>query len=262
MTEIKQWFSGNKDYDTGVIIFAKYTKNRFLARTFQKGTSLYLQSKLEYELGKLNVEIEKQKIVKPEAQIVTPLPKTIEPNQPQKVEYPEVILAAKKEIATMYSIIDKMHTELYDLGSSNADNVVAVRKRILEKRKPICKRVDLIYKLKEEYFRTSGNEQKEVINALKEFIVVEPKQHPAFTPHIANSKISGMNDIELLKRKQALSSAISKAQNIIRYQSIRKADTPTPLPVGPKREKYERKLATLKAEYNQIIKEINLRNKQ
>ncbi len=261
MTEIKQWFSGNKDYDTGVIIFAKYTKNRFLARSFQKGTAKYLQSKLEYELGKLNVE-EKQKIVKPEAQIVTPLPKTIEPNQPQKVEYPEVILAAKKEIATMYSIIDKMHTELYDFGSSNSDNVVAARKRILEKRKPICKRVDLLYKLKEEYFRTSGNEQKEVINALKEFIVVEPKQHPAFTPHIANSKISGMNDIELLKRKQALSSAISKAQNIIRYQSIRKADTPTPLPVGPKREKYERKLATLKAEYNQIIKEIHLRNKQ
>lgn len=256
MTEIRQWLSGNKDYNIGVILFAKYTKNKFLARTFQRGSAKYLQAKLEYELGKINVQhaaAEKEKIDKQEIKIV---------GLQKKIEQPDIVIAAKKEIATMYSIIDKMHTELYELGNSNDEKVVSARKRILEKRKPICKRADILYRLKEEYFRTFGNEQKEVIGALKEFIVVEPKQHPALTPHIAKSKISGMNDIELLKRKQSLSSSISKAQNIIRYQSIRKADTPTPLPGGPKREKYERKLATLKAEYNQIIKEINLRNKQ
>ena len=56
MVTIEQWFNGDKDYSTGVDIFRRYSKNRLLLESLTRKKN---QSKLEYELIKLQQKFEK-----------------------------------------------------------------------------------------------------------------------------------------------------------------------------------------------------------
>ena len=263
MNEISQWLSGERDYTTGVALFEKYAKNKALVRTFRHGNVKFWQRKLEYEMGKLVPNNEKLgKIVitgnvgkKLEADVY-PSP---HPNAQKPAAIPTEIMSAKKEIADLYNQIDIIHSQLYETGTSNDTNFVSSRKRLLDKRKPMCVRVDLLYRLKEEYFRTTGDDQREVLAELKELTTAEPAQQPSITTRVAVSKLKAMKDIDLLKRKQALATSITKTHNMLQYQSLKKLDTSAPLPPGPKRDKYERKLAALKLEYKSILQELKNR---
>ena len=259
MNEIDQWLSGNRDYATGVNLFAQYSRNRILIRTFQRGTAKYHQKKLEYELGKLRANDRPSQPVSPKS--LTENRPSIIGRADRKTEIPPVISAIKKEISTLYSQIDMMHAELYECGTSNDEKTTAKRKRLLDKRKPLCERADMLYQIKEEYFRTTGAIQKELLDNITELMTAGVEQQPTIADSADKSKIAGMSDLELLKRRQTLRSSISKTQNMLQYQSIKKNDQPTPLPAGPKREQYQAKLASLKSEYNSIVKEIKRRTK-
>lgn len=255
MEEIKQWLDSERNYDEGARIFAKYSKNKIMARTFLTRKEQYYGGKLAYEMSKL------VKLPRPSQRVVQPII-MISPVRADRKDYlPPVISAIKKEIASLYNLIDKMHGELYDLGTSNAADVVAARKRLLDKRKPACFSVDVLYHLKEEYFRTTGKEQQSVVAEMQKLITPEPSEHPLLTTRVSKAKRIDMSDLQLMKRKQAVASSITKTQNILQYQSVRKEDKETPLPEGPKREHYIKKLNDLKAEYDAIIKEIRLRTK-
>jgi len=67
--------------------------------------------------------------------------------------------------------IDIMHRQLYDLGESNEPAIVKKRYKILEKRKPIIKKADEIYQLKEAYFKTNVIDDK-----LKKLLKTNPKR--------------------------------------------------------------------------------------
>ena len=73
--------------------------------------------------------------------------------------------------------------------------------------------------------------------------------------------VSGLSDLDLSKRRSALRSSITKTQNMLRYQTIRKGDSPTPMPPGPKRDEYQKKLKTLQKEYNAVVAELERRSK-
>ena len=73
--------------------------------------------------------------------------------------------------------------------------------------------------------------------------------------------VTSLSDLDLTKRRSQLSSTITKTRNMLQYQSIRKGDKPAPLPSGPKRDEYERKLAALQAEYNAVADELERRAK-
>lgn len=75
------------------------------------------------------------------------------------------------------------------------------------------------------------------------------------------SDTANMSDLALSKRRTQLRSSITKTRNMLQYQSIRKGDTPTPLPDGPKRDEYEQKLKALQKEYNAVVAELERRSK-
>ena len=68
-----------------------------------------------------------------------------------------------------------------------------------------------------------------------------------------------LSDVELLKRKQQLSSSITKTKNLLKYQSIKKLEVENPL-TGDDKKNAEKKLKDLIKEQNMIINEINRRN--
>ncbi len=260
MHEIARWLSGSRDYAEGVVLFTKYSKNKVLARMFQRGAARFHASKLEYELGKLlngarpsqrTTPISTSKSTAKQGTVRTP-----------NMEVHPVILATKKEVASLYAQIDKMHYELYELGTSNDKATVEARRRILERRQPIIERADALYRFKEEYFRTSGQNQKAVLDKITELQKADVKQQPTTAVNAVSGTIAKMDDMALLKRRNTLRSSIIKTQNMLQYQSIRKGETPTPMPDGFKRDQYAKKLEDLKVEYDAVLSEIKRRSNQ
>ncbi len=271
MNEIQQWIDNpNRDYAAGVSIFARYSSNKGMARTLSKGTARFWMDKLVYEMRKLS----KQDHVRENGQAVSKIcpsknVKTAEnpirwdwknvQHLSRRDAIPEVIMSAKAEISTLYNRIDKAHRELYDLGISNDRSVVAKRKKILDERKPIIVLADTLYRLKEDWF--AGDDS--VLPKIKEIVSAPIAAHPSVSaPKKATADVSFMSDIELAKRKTQLRSSITKCSNMLTYQSIRKGESPTPLPEGKKRSEYEEKLSALKSEFSVICKEIEKRVKK
>ena len=176
---------------------------------------------------------------------------------------PSFILAAKKEISALYALIDKQHRELYDLGTSNEDAVVRKRKKILDGRKPAIERADRLYQLKEEWFALEdGYARYRVAKEIREMLAAPLVEQPSIVETVRTPSlpvVSKMSDLDLSKRRSALRSSITKTQNMLQYQSIRKGDSPAPMPPGPKRDEYERKLAVLKAELTAVCDELERR---
>jgi hypothetical protein len=273
MNEIQSWINDpNRDYAAGVVLFAKYSKNRALVRYFRTGTARFRMDKLVYELGKLVKTTPSAKRI-----VETQNFASLQPQQSERprvtsevtseVSLPRFILAAKKEVSTLYALIDKRHRELYDLGTSNADDVVRKRKKILDGRKPAIERSDRLYRLKEAWFKLEdGPARKRVASDIQELLAAPWKEQPTLAEPVETRRaaslqptVSGFTDLELSKRRSALRSSITKAQNMLQYQSIRKAETPTPMPPGPKRDEYEQKLAALKAELTAVCDELERR---
>lgn len=276
MNDIQQWLDNpGHDYSAGVTLFARYSKNRALVRYFQSGTARFRMGKLIYEMGKL------AKATIPEKRPVgandySPLPQRT-PQHPRatvspataRTQLPPYIIAAKKEISSLYALIDKRHRELYDLGTSNADDVVRKRKKILDGRKPAIDRADRLYRLKEAWIKLEdGPARERVASDIREMLAAPWKEQPTMAEASASPQMQGkqlrdtvgsLSDLDLTNRRSALRSSITKAQNMLQYQTIRKGDSPTPMPPGPKRDEYERKLAALKAELTAVCDELERR---
>ena len=270
MNDIQQWLDNpGHDYFAGVTLFARYSKNRALVRYFQSGTARFRMGKLVYEMGKLTKATipEKRPAV---ANDYLPMPQRI-PQQPHatvspataRTQLPPYIIAAKKEISSLYAFIDKRHRELYDLGTSNADDVVRKRKKILDGRKPAIERADRLYRLKEEWFALEdGPGRERVANDIREMLAAPLVEQPSIVetgraPSLP--VVSKMSDLDLSKRRSALRSSITKTQNMLQYQTICKGNSPAPMPPGPKRDEYEQKLKVLKAELIAVCDELERR---
>ncbi len=262
MTDIEKWLNGERDYEEGVTLFARHSRNKHLARMFVNGASQFHHEKLVYELTKIKGTTAAVKNT-PKTAIKAPKrSKTGAKSTNANEELPAAILAAKKEIVHLYNTIDQEHNRLYDLGTSNDEKTVAKRKRILQKRLPLIARCEELYELKEEYFRTEGATQKEVLDRITEMLKESiPQEQPTNNDdgQLAN-RVASLSDLQLIKRQKQLASSITKTQNMIQYQSITKLEEAAPLPEGPKRDQLTNKLTALKAEYNCVINE--LKNRQ
>lgn len=274
MNDLQQWLNDPAhDYTAGVALFALYSPNKMLVRYFQTGTARFRMAKLVYEMGKLaknklpsstGTQRTSFPIHKDESVAITAVQNKFPSILPQTI-IPDFILAAKKEISSLYALIDKQHRELYDLGTSNEDTVVRKRKKILDGRKPSIERADLLYQLKEEWFSLAdGTARERVSKEIKELLAAPVKEQPtiAETPGRASlPDVYKMSDIDLTKRLTQLRSSITKTRNMLQYQSIRKGNTPTPMPSGPKRDEYKRKLKLLQNELQEVAKELERRGK-
>jgi len=114
-----------------------------------------------------------------------------------------------------------------------------------------------LYELKEEYFKTGvvDPELKKLVKSkIEDEITIT--QTKVILPV---SELSKQTDVELLKRKQQLSSSITKTKNLLKYSSIKKLEFENPL-FGDDKKNAEKKLKDLKNEQNMIINEIKKRN--
>lgn len=279
MTDIQQWLSDrHHDYAEGVAIFARHSANKGMVRTLTKGSARFWMGKLEYEMGKLAKQCTGREMgngAQRDNVVRVPGKDAARVSGRDAARHvststsaiPEVIMSAKAEISSLYAIVDKMHRQLYDLGTGNDDKTVRARKRLLDKRRPIIQRADELYRFKEDYFALDDADAKrKTLARITEMLSAPLAQQPSanIVPTVDEApspSLQNHTDLELAKRKSSLRSAITKLQNMLTYQSIRKADEPSPMPDGPKREEYEAKLAARKREYTAVMNEIDKRTR-
>lgn len=285
MEDIKQYLIDSKrDYREGASLFSKYSKNKYLADYFLRGDAS-LQNKLDYELKKIleipltllfnqkcsneqllstffKKEIRKQqdpKVVEKQPEHIlnkikqeqSPCPANVNP------EYYQIIRRCKDELFDLSTKIATIHNELFEVGKGNSETLCNKRKKLLDKRKPMIRLYDRLYELKEEYFRTEKMPEE-----LKKLIEKTGTSEETVEKNTSKEKISNLTDIQLLRKKTALASSITKLQNKITYQSISKLPQPRPLPTGTVRTAAEKKLKMLKNDYKQVMKSIEERSKR
>lgn len=248
MEDIKTWLTGDRDFKKGVALYEKHAKNSFLLNRFKKDGGKNCAWQLAFELSKIaGVKMTTQKAQQPKT----------EANNKNGEDVPRTILLAKKEIAALYAKIDEMHTQLYEIGTSNNKRDVAKRQKILEYRLPLCVKVDELYQLKEDYFKAKGQAQANILKKI-EYILEEAKEEKKRKKEQVKW-VTTLSDVDLLKRRQYLRSVVTKTQNMLNYQSITKLEELAPMPEGPKREKTENNLKRYKKELAEIEEEIKKR---
>ena len=91
----------------------------------------------------------------------------------------------------------------------------------------------------------------ELPRMLAERVVEEPEP----VQDSSRKELESLYDIELMKKAHSLKVNINKTRHRLEYQSLKKLDTPNPMPESPLRSKLEAKLADLRSQYT-IITEI------
>jgi hypothetical protein len=270
MEEIKQWLISDRDYKTGAILFEKYSKNKILSRYFLRHTTKHSAAQLEYELKKLlgipPVEIRKQTGSNQQLLLgVRTQPhntqrgfiKTRQHGSVSNLKIPEIITAAKGEVAALYRKIAAMHDQLYALGASNESPVVKKRAVLLTKRKPLIARYETLYNLKEEYFRTQSipGELAKLLAQTPNKLIETPQEKEN------ESLFAKLTDIQLLSKINSLRVSVTRQDNMLQYGCITRLNKKNPMPDGPKKEKIIKNLQRLKENYACCIKIKNQREK-
>lgn len=263
MDDIIKWLTSSElDYKKGVDIFLKYSKNQVLNRSFIFGMPKNNQKRLEYEMKKLlkipNELLFKQKcsneqlinnFFKKKDNVLKP--KTTKQNDPIKVN--QEILQAKEVLKNLHIKISMLHHSLYELGESNDNKTVKMRLNILKERIPLIEKYENLYELKEDYFITG-----KVSNELK---ILSQTNISSKSTQTKEKRFNELTDIELLKTKNRIRTTITKTKNKIAYQSDVRLEKKNPLPEGPIKQHFVKKLKNFEGQYKEVCEILRKREK-
>lgn len=267
--EVARWWNAGRDYQQGVMLLARYSKNKVLVHTLIKQTEKFGRGKLEYQLPKA-VGLQRDKMPKadaiaekssefkvqsskleepgtlnpepgtrnsePESRIQNPATSDDEPQY--TTEYGPVIRRLKYEYSDLYNKRSIMHKQMGAVPAENSQVNMTERAMLLAKIKETTDRMDFLYGFEQAYF------EKGIVPIEEE--IWPPDEKPEEIP----------TDAEGLKKlKKNLQTYNSKARNVLLYQSKAKTEQEHPMPKGPKRQRVE--LAIKRRE--EIIEEIERR---
>lgn len=272
MKEVYKWLkSDDKDYNKGVEILAAHCNNKFLVNTFQKSSAQFSMSKLIVELKKvLGMPIADIAMNKPipimdfgiekESININLITSSENPPVVDSVdEIPELIKKAKMIYSELRNRIRDIDESLFNIGTSNASDIVKQRSKLLNERNPLISLSEKIYLLKEEYFITKKipADLEELLKiATGEKLIEQVKKVPIDT------EIKEMTDLDLHKRRSNIVTQVNRQKNQLQFQSDKKEKVENPLPAGPKYDKILDKIKELENEMQLIVDEQNRRKEK
>lgn len=163
-----------------------------------------------------------------------------------KQGYPEIM---RRVIHEFYALLEerrKLHTEAAAIEGNDSDSV-SKRKDLLDTVESISERMDYLWAIKTQF-------EKDKVVPREEIFEVKKEGSPADQEDKENDTIpegASVDDLKTLKKNT--NTKLIRARNMLDYQQTTKAETPNPMPEGPKKVKYEKKVETLTA----FIKDID-----
>ena len=270
--EVEKWLENGGDYEEGVELLRKYSRNRMLVRRYERSAERYLGGTLRALLVRMAKAQGGQQPSRTAVVDAGQQPSTAaedagqQPNTAAATdggqepgedgteaarEVPAVVAEAKSLLHELWVAMSAKQVELRDVGEGNSEREVAERKRIMAERDPIIKDYNELYGLKEEYY-----ERGEVPEELERMV---RRLRGEATEATAKSLWADMSDLELTKARKAKKMQLTRCENQLNYQSNRREPERRPMPDGPKRHQIESKHKTLQAELRDMDLEIERR---
>jgi len=250
--EVLQWWHGARDYNSGVMLYGRYGKNKTLGNTFNKpGKEKTLSGKLHYELCKSagfnwKAMPELPEGMVPERINVLTLPNRTVSDFPtgttnveiddkfpdpgkripiitdvKLLQYPKVIRRLKMEYQEDYQERSITHKKMREVPEANTPANMQTRADYLSQIKVLSKRMDYLYAF-------IGNYESNKVVPLEE--EVWPPENDNLLPE----------NIDALKKiKKNLQTSNVKDNNLLVFQQKTKAEKESPMQPGPRRKKIE-----------------------
>lgn len=165
-------------------------------------------------------------------------------------EYPDIVKRALYEFNELYVQRSKMHRDLKAVGESNDSGSVNQRKALKAGMEAISRRMDVLFNATDRYKKENIIPGEELFaTPVNESSMVQENKG-TFVPFELPATISELN---VLKRN--VQSKLTRHNNKLKFQSVKKLDKTNPMPEGPERIKTEKYIEFLKSE----VERINLR---
>ncbi|MDD4847606.1 MAG: hypothetical protein PHR53_02430 [Bacteroidales bacterium] len=269
--EIIRWLTDSLNWEEGIQLLERYSNNKMQIRIFKQSSPKYQAQQLEYELKKL-AGIPMELLFNQRCSNAQLIAQATHQNQKNVAKKPVVlkptalsktIVEAKTLITHLYTFLAKKQNELYLIGESNDKTACKQRSDIIKARKPVIAIYDQLYNTKEDYFRCCHDAALSA-PLLRKIADINQQANTLLNPdpptkNTTKKTFSDVSDLQLVKRKNALASSITKTENMLNYQSITRLPEPHPMPEGDKRTATMLKLTNLKTEFRSVVKEINNR---
>jgi hypothetical protein len=263
--DVLQWWYGTRDYQSGVMLYGRYGKNKTLGNTFNKpGKEKVLSGKLHYELCKSAGFNWKRMPLLPDGIV----PKTINvlaqptlivsdlpaaPSDPGKripiitdvilLQYPKVIRRLKMEYQEAYQERSILHRKMSEVPEANTTSNQQTRADYLSEIKSLSLRMDYLYAFIANY------ENKKVVP-------LEEEVWPTNTGNVLPDDIASLKKI-----KKNLQSNNTKDNNLLLFQQKTKADKEKQMQPGPRRKRIELRIKKREADIEVIdLKILELEN--
>jgi phage host-nuclease inhibitor protein Gam len=270
--QVQDWIDAGKDYNEGLNLLTKNSKNKAMARILSMNPNPSKADKILYELLKLagmkddyvqqsaiinNVVQPSVIINRPERKKdKIPAVKIVQATDPIKHskpfnKLPLIIQEVIKQKGGLYRTREQLHAKISDENQlSNKPEYVKKRKPILDKIEHISKRIDELYEAEKDFKENGTLPSEDLLNW-----DTDTKQEVKKT--IPNS--SKLSDLELKNRLTNLKTYLTKETNQLRFQTKSVQQEENPMPNGPKRDALENKIAMRKVEMEVIEIELKAR---
>lgn len=163
-----------------------------------------------------------------------------------KQGYPDIIRRVIHEFYALMKERCKLHLEAAAIEGNDSESVNK-RKDLFDTVESISERMDYLWTIKSKF------EQDKVVPG-DEIFEVPKEDSPTDLEDKENDTIpegASVDDLKTLKKNT--NTKLIRARNMLDYQQTTKAETTNPMPEGPKRVKYEKKVKVLAA----FIKDID-----
>ena len=160
--------------------------------------------------------------------------------------YPPTVQKVYRLFAKAYKDRDKLHRQLCGVGENNDNLSMERRKELSDKIEALTAYMDKLYTLREAFHVSNAIPTEDDINNLG-----SPSEAPEIEGEASsslrqkNEDYSSMERDELAKRIHSMKTAITRKQNMLRYQVQKKMDKDNPMPPCPMRTKLETQVRIL-----------------
>ena len=154
--------------------------------------------------------------------------------------YPDIIRRVIHEFYALMEERRQLHGKAVTI-EGNEPAQVAERKELFDTVESISHRMDFLWAVKTKFEQGKEIPEEDIFETKK-------ADYPTEDGDEDNDIILDDATIDDLKKlKKNTVTKLIRARNMLNYQQVTKADEPNPMPEGPKRAKYEKKVETLTA---------------
>jgi hypothetical protein len=248
---ILSWLNSGRDYNAGVALFEKYSRNHALKRIFPRKEARFA-FKLAYELEKLIPSSPKPELLEP----AVPKPSGLKPVSTGSAyldaikdddpNLPKVIRQIISEYSAVYNQRSILHNALKKIAPDNRPDNVESRRIIVEQISELSDRMEELYEAHQGWINDKTLPDENRLFPVKKLVPVR-------------TEVDAIND--LVKRRMNLIKSLSKDHNLLAFGSTTKQPTVNEMRAGPKRNALENRILKKKAEIATLSAQIDGLNK-